>query len=138
MKLRSRIARIAFVPAVAGLLAVAAACGGSSAGGPTPEVQSKSAGSAATSASNQVHTDHAAEIDQQDMTFKPARVAIRIGETVLIKNSEPVIHTANINGKNISGNMKKGDSTAWTAKAAGEYRVGCDYHPLMSATITVS
>jgi plastocyanin len=138
MRLRSRIARIAVVPAVAGLLAVTAACGGSSAASPTPEIQPKSAGTAGTSATAQVHTDHAAEIDQLNMTFTPARVSIKVGETVLIKNSESAIHTGNINGKNITGNMKKGDSTAWTAKAPGEYKVSCDYHPQMSATISVS
>jgi plastocyanin len=139
MTLRTRIARIALVPAAAALLAVTAACGGgSSAASPTtrPQVQTK-AGNATQSVAT-VHTDHAAEIDQQNMTFTPARVSIKVGESVLIKNSETTIHTANINGKNITGNMKKGDSTAWTAPAAGTYKVSCDYHPQMSATITVT
>jgi len=123
---------MAVVPAVAGLLAVTAACSGGATVSPTPQIQAKS------STPTAVHTDHAAEIDQQNMTFTPARVSIKVGQTVLIKNSETTIHTANINGKNITGNMKKGDSTAWTAKAAGEYKVSCDYHPQMSATISVS
>ena len=138
MKLSRRIARIALVPAVAGLLAVTAACGGGSVASPTPRLESKPGGSASTLATAQVHTDHAAEIDQQNMTFTPARVSVKVGETVLIKNSESAIHTGNINGKNITGNMKKGDSVAWTAVALGEFKVSCDYHPQMAATITVS
>ena len=138
MKLSRRIARIAMVPAVAGLLAVTAACGGGSGASPTPKLESKPGGSVTAPAPAQVHTDHTAEIDQQNMTFTPARVSIKVGETVLIKNSESAIHTGNINGKNVTGNMKKGDSVAWTAKAAGDYKVSCEYHPQMSATISVS
>ena len=78
-----------------------------------------------------------AEIDQNNMTFIPGKVSMKAGETVLIKNSESVIHTANINGKNISGNMKKGDAVPWRAEAPGEYKVTCDYHPQMKATIVV-
>ena len=141
MSLRSRITRITLAAAAAGLVAVAAACGGGTASNPTPrsQVQTK-AGAATQSATTgaSAHTDHVAEIDQQNLAFMPSRVAIKVGETVLIKNSESAIHTANINGKNITGNMKKGASTAWTASAAGEYKVSCDYHPQMSATITVS
>ncbi|MBI5946966.1 MAG: cupredoxin domain-containing protein [Chloroflexi bacterium] len=137
MPKRDRIVRIGVVAAVTGLLALAAACGGSPGAGSTPQVQSKPTGASAASATP-AHTDHAAVIDQLDMAFKPARVSIKVGQTVLIKNSEAPIHTGNINGKNITGNMKKGDSTAWTATAPGEYKVTCDYHPQMSATIVVS
>jgi len=138
MNPRSLVVRMAVVPAMAGLLAVTAACGGGSAASPTPQPQAKSSGTGRTPTAAQVHTDHAAEIDQQNLTFTPARVSIKVGETVLIKNSESAIHTGNINGKNITGNMKRGDSTAWTAPAPGEYKVSCDYHPQMSATIAVS
>ena len=53
------------------------------------------------------------------------------------KNSESALHTVTINGKNESGNMRKGDLFSWTAGAAGEYKITCDYHPQMNATITV-
>lgn len=131
MRLRSRFARLAVFPAVAVLLVVTAACGGSGAVSAAPQTPR-------SGTPTPVHTNHAAEIDQQNMTFMPPRVVIKVGETVLIKNSETTIHTANINGKNITGNMKKGDSTAWTAPAPGEYKVSCDYHPQMSAIISVS
>jgi plastocyanin len=120
------------------LLAVTAACGGGSSASPATGPQTQATTGSATQTAVAGHSDHAAEIDQQDLTFTPARVSIKVGQAVLIKNSESAIHTANINGKNITGNMKRGDSTAWTAKAPGEYKVSCDYHPQMRATIAVS
>lgn len=131
--------RMAAVAAAVLALSAGVACGSDNGGSnptATPQVQTKP-GDATTSAMA-AHTDHAAEIDQQKMEFVPARVSVKVGETVLIKNSETAIHTGNINGKNITGNMKKGDSTAWTAKAPGEYAVTCDYHPQMKATIVVT
>ncbi len=125
--------------ALALALSIGVACGSDSGGSnptATPQVQTKPGG--ATTPAAAAHPDHAAEIDQLDMAFVPARVSIKVGQTVLIKNSETAIHTGNINGKNITGNMKKGDSTAWTAKAPGEYAVTCDYHPQMKATIVVT
>jgi plastocyanin len=129
-------------PATLLLAALAAACGGggsSSAGvvsGKTPTATGNSgaSGSSATAVANQ---DAAAEIDQDNLTFKPNKVTVKVGEKVRVKNSESAIHTVNINGKNISGNMKQGDQLYWTAPKAGNYKVSCDYHPQMSATITV-
>lgn len=121
-------------------LAVGAACGSDDSGpAPTtrPQAQTKT-GDGAKSAAAPAHTEHTAEIDQQNLAFVPARVSVKVGETVLIKNSETAIHTGNVNGKNITGNMKRGDSTAWTAKQPGEYTVTCDYHPQMKATIVVT
>ena len=122
------------------LLVAGVACGGGNTGasaGSTPQVRTKpdSARSAPKSAAD---VKAAAEIDQKDMTFIPAQVSVKVGDTVLIKNSETTIHTGNINGKNITGNMQKGDSVAWTALAVGEFKVTCDYHPLMKATIVVA
>lgn len=136
-----RISRIGVAAVSAALLALAvgAACGndtGSST--PTDAAQSQAKPGTPTKTAAAVHTDHAAEIDQKDMAFVPARVSVKVGETVLIKNSETAIHTGNVNGKNVTGNMKKGDSTAWTAKTPGEYAVTCDYHPQMKATIVVT
>ena len=126
--------------AVAALtVAVTAACGnetGSSTATATAQPQAKPGTATKTPAA--VHTEHAAEIDQQDLTFIPARVSVKVGETVLIKNSETAIHTGNVNGENVTGNMKKGANIAWTAKTPGEYAVTCDYHPQMKATIIVT
>jgi plastocyanin len=126
--------------AVALLLVTGVACGGSNTGaspGSTPQVQTKS-GSAKNAPKTASDVKAAAEIDQKNLTFIPGQVNVKVGDTVLIKNSESAIHTGNINGKNITGNMQKGDSVAWTALAPGEFKVTCDYHPQMKATIVVT
>lgn len=123
---------LALVAAILVAASVAAACG---AGG---EVTPEAATPVATVGQDQAHTDHQAEIDQKNMKFIPERVSVKVGETVLIKNSEAAIHTGNINGKNVTGNMKKGDATTWTATEPGEYAVTCEYHPQMKATIVVT
>src|SRR3990172_727421 len=122
--------RMAAVATTTLALALGVACG-SDPGDAPPTAPTKSAPA-------QSHTEHSAEIDQQKMAFVPARVSVKVGETVLIKNSETAIHTGNINGKNITGNMKKGDSIPWTATEPGEYAVTCEYHPQMKATIVVT
>jgi len=123
------------------VLLVAAACGGKSdaATGASPtSAPAGKAGEVANSDRAAAVQTAAAVIDQAEMNFVPAKVTVKVGETVLVKNSEAVIHTANINNKNISGNMKKGDAVPWIARSPGEYKVTCDYHPLMKATIVVT
>ena len=113
---------------------IAAACGGGgndSAASPAIKTPASTTTSAASDQSA------AAEIDQVNLTFTPGKVTVKVGERVRFKSSDDAIHTVNINGKNISGNMKKGDVVYWTAPAAGTYKVTCDYHPQMNATITV-
>ena len=76
-------------------------------------------------------------IDQNELAFKPSSLTVNAGTQVYFKNSETAIHTVTIEGKNISGVMKKGDVVVWTAPSAGTFKVTCDYHPQMRATITV-
>lgn len=110
----------------------AAACGGKASPG-------SSTGSAtATAVSSVTIPEGAAVIDQQDLTFKPGTVTVKTGGQIYFKNSEATFHTVTVQGKNISGIMKKGSIVVWTAPAPGTYKVGCDYHPQMHATITVT
>lgn len=113
---------------------LAAACGGDDNGGSTPTT---AAGTAPASATAGPSKEVTAEIDQKDLQFVPNKVTIKAGETVLFKSSDTALHTVDIDGKNLSGNMKKGDTFYWTAPKAGSYKVTCDYHPQMTATITV-
>lgn len=104
---------------VAGLAVLATACGGSDDDASTPAAKA------------------AAVIDQQNLQFIPAVVNVKVGESVLIKNSEAALHTGNINDKNVTGTMKQGAEVLWTATAAGTYEVTCDFHPNMHAKIVV-
>ncbi|WP_322795887.1 cupredoxin domain-containing protein [Tepidiforma sp.] len=76
-------------------------------------------------------------IDQDRLQFIPTQLTVKVGETVYFKNSETALHTVNIDGKNVSGNMKKNDVFTWVFESAGTYKITCDYHPQMKATITV-
>ncbi len=110
--------------------ALATACGGetSTDGTATPK---SSPGTSVTIPAG------AAEIDQDNLAFKPDKVTVKAAERVYFSNSETAIHTVTIDGKNISGTMKKGDIVVWTAPNAGTFKVTCDFHPQMKATITV-
>ena len=123
------------------LLGLAAACGGGdSKATPTSAAipTSPASGSPAAAASAGAIPAGAPEIDQAELAFKPDKLTVKAGEKVYFKNSESALHTVTINGKNESGNMKKGDVFSWTPAAAGTYKVNCDFHPQMNATITVS
>jgi len=76
-------------------------------------------------------------IDQDKLKFIPERLTVKVGETVYFKNSETALHTVNVDGKNVSGNMKKNDVFTWVFQQPGSYKITCDYHPQMKATITV-
>lgn len=116
--------------AVAALALVAgAACGG---GGGNAGANTPAASAAAGSA-----TITTPEMDQDNLSFKPEKLTVKAGEKVIFKNSESAVHTVTINGKNESGTMKKGDVFAWTPTASGTYKITCDFHPQMKATITV-
>ncbi|MBK9611340.1 cupredoxin domain-containing protein [Candidatus Amarobacter glycogenicus] len=76
-------------------------------------------------------------IDQDSLKFIPTSLKVKVGDIVYFKNSETALHTVTIEGKNESGNMKKDAVFTWTPKTAGEYKITCDFHPQMKATITV-
>ena len=114
---------------VAALSIAAAACSGAS---------SKAAGDGPATGATPALPPPSAQIDQDNLEFVPAQVTVKVGDVVLIKNSETAIHNAVVSGKNVTGNMKKGDAIPWKAPAPGDYTVTCDYHPLMKATIVVT
>jgi plastocyanin len=77
-------------------------------------------------------------VDQDNLKFIPTELTVKAGEKVYFKNSETALHTVTINGVDESGNMKKNDIFVWEFPAAGEYKITCEYHPQMKATITVT
>lgn len=77
-------------------------------------------------------------IDQDNLKFSPTSLTVKTGEEVWFVNSETALHTVTINGTNESGNMKKGETFTFTFPTAGEYKITCDFHPQMKATITVT
>ena len=113
---------------VLGVALLAAACGG---GGDDDD---ESTGRATSVAGV---PDGAAFVDQDGLKFHPSSLTVPGGEKIFFKNSETTVHTVTINGKNESGTMKADAVFEWTPPAAGEYKITCEFHPQMKATITV-
>lgn len=132
---------LGFAPVLAASMLVGLACGGDDDDDTTSTPQS----GATTPASNGGSADTPAatvpegapEVDQDGLAFKPSELTVKTGEAVYFKNSETAIHTVDINGKNESGTMKKGDVFTFTFDTPGEYKITCEFHPQMKATITV-
>lgn len=76
-------------------------------------------------------------LDQDNLAFIPGELSVSAGSPVYIKNSEAAAHTVTVEGRNVSGAMRKDDMLAWIPPSAGTYRITCDYHPQMRAMITV-
>jgi len=122
------VRRLGFALAASAVIATAlAACGGSSG--------SDSHTGRATAVAGV--PDGAALIDQDNLKFLPNKLDLPSREPVYFKNSETAVHTVTIAGKNLSGTMKHDDVFTWTPPEPGEYKVTCDFHPQMKATITV-
>ena len=79
----------------------------------------------------------ASVVDQRGLKFAPDELRVSAGERVYFTNSERAPHTVSIEGENLSGNMVKGDVFVWTFDVPGEYKIACNYHLKMRATITV-
>lgn len=77
-------------------------------------------------------------VDQDNLKFSPAELTVKVGEKVYFKNSETALHTVDVNGESLSGNMKKNDVFVFEFPAAGAYNITCLYHPQMKARITVT
>ncbi|MEJ5220625.1 MAG: cupredoxin domain-containing protein [Tepidiforma sp.] len=124
-----RSLRLGLLAAAVGIAALAlAACGGSS---------SSSGSTGVADGSDSRIPAGAPLVDQDKLKFIPETLRVKVGETVYFKNSETALHTVNIDGKNVSGNMKKNDVFTWVFQEPGSYKITCDYHPQMKATITV-
>jgi plastocyanin len=76
-------------------------------------------------------------IDQDNLEFRPGSLTVPVGQTVRFLNSESALHTVTVDGDNLSGNMQRSDAFEWTPEEAGTYRITCEYHGNMRATITV-
>jgi len=79
----------------------------------------------------------ASVIDQDGLKFIPNQLTVSVGDDVYFTNSEHALHTVTVDGENISGNMSRGDAFVWTFDTPSEYRITCDFHPRMRATIIV-
>jgi plastocyanin len=74
----------------------------------------------------------------KDMTFDPATVTIKTGESVTWTNEDSVTHTVvGDNGEFQSGDLADGATFSFTFDTAGTYTYHCSIHPSMKGTVVV-
>jgi plastocyanin len=72
-------------------------------------------------------------------TFKPTKVTIHSGDTVIWRNQDSMPHTASaLDGKSFdTGAIDPGSSSSPVVFKAGEYAYHCAIHPDMRGTVEV-
>jgi plastocyanin len=72
-----------------------------------------------------------------NFTFAPAKLTVKVGDTVTWKNHDDIPHTVVSAGKFRSKALDTDDSYTFTFTAAGDYTYFCSLHPHMTGTIKV-
>lgn len=79
-------------------------------------------------------------MDQIGLTFGPELLLVRTGEPVEFRNNDDTLHNVHVNHEetrepafNVA--IPTGNSYRYTFVRDGFYRVGCDIHPAMAASI---
>ena len=79
-------------------------------------------------------------MDQVGLTFGPELLLVRTGAPVEFRNNDDTLHNVNVKNEqtreqafNVA--IPTGGSYQYTFKRDGFYRVGCDIHPAMAASI---
>jgi plastocyanin len=79
-------------------------------------------------------------MDQVGLTFGPELLLVRTGEPVEFRNNDDTLHNVNVKDEqtreqafNVA--IPTGSAYEHTFKRDGFYRVGCDIHPAMTASI---
>ena len=82
-------------------------------------------------------------MDQASLTFTPELLLVRTGQAAEFRNSDDVLHNVNVKHEetreqafNVA--IPTGGSYDHTFAREGFYRVGCDIHPAMAASIFAS
>jgi plastocyanin len=87
----------------------------------------------------------AAELDQKGCEYIPSIIAVQTGQTLNVKNSDPVLHNIHVIPDGTSGNPEKNPSQLagappipmTFAKPEHFVKFKCDVHPWMFAWVTV-
>lgn len=78
-------------------------------------------------------------VGMKGMTFDPASVTIKVGDTIVWNNNDDRDHTVVADNSAFkSDNLRPGGSFSFTFTKAGTYTYSCSYHPRMKATIVVT
>lgn len=72
----------------------------------------------------------------RDSQFSPTSLTVSAGDTLIFRNDDIVPHTATGRAFD-SGNLNKGQSWKYVAKAKGSFSYICTYHPSMKGRVVV-
>lgn len=82
-----------------------------------------------------------AVLDQQKCTFVPHVVAVMVGQQLLVKNSDPLVHNVHVMAVNNPqanlGQLSFGQTETGPFEAPEVFRIKCDVHPWMEAWVRV-
>jgi plastocyanin len=79
-------------------------------------------------------------VSQKDKRFSVAALAVKVGDKVVFKNEDDIIHNVYSPTKGFEFNMvaqKPGTAAEQGFNAEGTVEVRCAFHPTMKLTITV-
>ena len=82
-------------------------------------------------------------MDQAGLTFGPELLLVRTGFPVEFRNSDDTLHNVRVSHEETRASafnvaIPTGESFTYTFERDGFYRVGCDIHPAMSASVFAS
>ncbi len=76
-------------------------------------------------------------VSQDNLTFEPETLRVRVGEAIYFWNGETAIHNLVFDRAARSPDMEAGDIFVWRFTTPGPHVVTCDYHPQMRLRVTV-
>jgi plastocyanin len=79
-------------------------------------------------------------MDQAGLTFGPELLLVRTGYPVEFRNSDDTLHNVRVSHEETRASafnvaIPTGESYSYTFERDGFYRVGCDIHPAMAASV---
>lgn len=79
-------------------------------------------------------------MDQAGLTFGPELLLVRTGQAVEFRNSDDTLHNVRVSHEETRASafnvaIPTGESYTYTFERDGFYRVGCDIHPAMAASV---
>ena len=82
--------------------------------------------------------DGAKKIEIKDRKYAPAKLTIKVGQTVLWINRDDNDHTIVADDNSFkSEDLSRGESFKWTFKKVGKSKYHCKYHPREKGEVTV-
>lgn len=126
--------RVVRVSIMAGVLVVAAACGG----GPGPGATGPAAtGPAAPTGAVACTGSGGSQVAIADNTFNPASATVAVGGSVTWTNADPGTHTVTFNEGPDCGRLAQNASVSRTFTDAGTFTYRCTIHGSMRGSVVV-